>query len=76
MARPTLYLNALDAVNFADGEPLSVTVGGVTFDVEAAVSESVPTGLGLLGGIPGARPAGFEPAIVSRRPVAEMVAGD
>ena len=76
MARPTLYLNPNDAVNFATGEPLAVTVGGETFDVEAAVSESVPSGLGLMGGVPGARLAGFEPAIVTRRPVADMVAAD
>jgi NADH-quinone oxidoreductase subunit G len=76
MARPTLYLNPLDAVNFAGGEPLSVQVGGEIYDVEAAVSETVPTGLGLLGGIPGARPVGFEPAIVTRRHVGDMVAAD
>lgn len=73
MARPTLHLNPLDAVNFVDGELLTVTVGGETHDVEAAVSEMVPTGLGLLAGIPGARPVGFEPAIVSRRHAIEMV---
>ncbi len=74
VARPTLYLNPTDAVNFADGEPLAVTVGDETFDVEAAVSDSVPAGLGLLRGVPGARLAGFEPATVTRRPVAELVA--
>lgn len=71
MARPALHLNPLDAVNFADGELLTVTVGGQTYDVAAVVSEAVPTGLGLLAGIPGARPVGFEPALVSRRHVAE-----
>lgn len=76
MARPTLYLNPTDAVNFAGGELLTVTVGGEAFDVEANISEAVPAGLGLLGGIPGAGPVGFEPALVSRRPVAEMVAAD
>ena len=36
-----------------------MTVGGQTYDVAAVVSEAVPTGLGLLAGIPGARPVGF-----------------
>jgi NADH-quinone oxidoreductase subunit G len=76
MARPTLYLNPLDAVNFSDGEPLTVQVGGETYEVEAAVGESVPTGLGLLRGVPGSRPVGLEPAIVTRRHVTEMVAAD
>ena len=76
MARPTLCLNPLDAVNFIDGEPLMVQVGGDNYEVEAAVDESVPTGLGLLRGVPAARLVGFEPAIVSRRHVADMVAGD
>ncbi len=81
MARPTLYLNPADTALFADGEPLSVTVGtantgGESFDVTAAISEAAPAGIGLLCGVPGARPMGVEPAIVSRRPVAEMAAAD
>lgn len=76
MARPALCLNPLDAVNFMDGEPLTVQMGGETYDVEAVVDESVPTGLGLLRGVPAPWPAGFEPAIVTRRHAADMVTGD
>ncbi len=76
IARPTLYLNPVDAGLYADGEPVSVAVGGQRFEVTAAISEAAPAGLGLLCGVPGARPLGIEPAIVSRRPAAEMVAAD
>jgi NADH-quinone oxidoreductase subunit G len=76
MARPTLYLNPADAGAYAEGEPLSVAAGGERFDVVAAISEAAPAGLGLLCGAPGAHPLGIEPAIVSRRPVADMAAAD
>jgi hypothetical protein len=76
MARPTLYLNPADAASYTDGEALAVAVGGETFDVQVAVNEFAPAGLGLLRGVPGARPMGLEPAIISRRPSAEMVAAD
>ncbi len=76
IARPTLYLSPADAALYSEGEAVSVTVAGEEFAVVVAVGESAPAGVGLLGGIPGARPMGLEPAIINRWPVAEMVAAD
>ena len=76
MARPALYLNPADAGLYADGEALTVAVGGESFDVTATISDMAPAGVALLRGVPGAHPLGIEPAIVSRRPVAEMAAAD
>jgi hypothetical protein len=74
IARPTLYLNPTDVMLYAEGEPVTVTVAGESYEVAIALSESAPAGVGLLCGVPGARPMGLEPAIVGRS--VEPVAAD
>ncbi|MBP9500922.1 MAG: NADH-quinone oxidoreductase subunit NuoG [Candidatus Promineofilum sp.] len=77
---PTLFVNPVDAaaLSIVDGDDLTVVAEGETYEVETAVSESAPSGVGLLCGISSYRPMGVVPATVSLRApaVIEAAAAD
>ncbi|MBN2470147.1 MAG: molybdopterin-dependent oxidoreductase, partial [Anaerolineae bacterium] len=77
---PFAALNSADAeaLGIADGDPISVTVGGSTLDVEAVVGSYAPQGVVLLPLRLSNAPQPFTPqaGTVAKAPVAEAVAGD